>query len=190
MRKKLKGSLLIEALVSLFIITTAFMGSIETQTFMQTSTIESSRRAQAYFILNSMVDRLRSNEHAAPCYAFTSSAGIGPYVGANAALPPACIGITEALTQARADKDIFQWDEMLRIGGVRNKSGESVGGLKNSRGCISVDTTTNPNFPTYTVSVAWEGTGASGISSGLCAKGSYGDDSLRRVISAKIQVTI
>jgi len=185
--QKQQGAIMAEVLVALFFVVVVFMGHIGSQSFMQNSSIEASRRAQAYIVLNDMVERMQSNRQTASCYAFTL--GNWPYVGQWGSLPPTCAGAGTAETQLRADQDIAAWHQLLVNGGVTNPdTGQAVGGLKNGRGCISVDTTTNP--PTYTISVAWEGSSLQTIAGNNlqpCAMWSYDSEQLRRVISTKVQ---
>jgi len=152
---------------------------------MQNSSIESSRRAQAQIILNDMVERMEANRATVRCYAFT--VGGYPFVGMWGSVPT-CAGFGNPETQLRANQDLLAWHNLLLTGGVVNGMGQSVGGLKNGRGCISIDETTVP--ATYTISVAWEGSSLQYIPANVnepCARWYYNSENLRRVLSAKVQ---
>lgn len=186
---KQQGAIMVEVLVALFFVVVVFMGHIGSQAFMQKSSIEASRRAHAQILLNDIVERMQANRAVAPCYAFTN--GAAPVVGKSGA-PPTCTGFGTPETQARATQDLLEWHQALLNGGVTNQNNESIGGLKNGRGCISIDETTTPS--TYTLAVAWEGSSPQTIPGNAlpeneCATGAYGSESptLRRVISRKVQ---
>jgi len=175
---KQKGAIMIEVVVALFFVTVVFVGHIGSQAFMQRNSMEASRRAQAQVILNDIIERMQQNRQAAGCYAF-STAGSGPYVGVGGSLPGACGGTGNPETQLVADADLLAWHNRL------TQSGSS--GLRNGRGCISIDESTNPD--TYTISVAWESAEPLFIAANAsmpCGQGSY-NESRRRVISTQVQ---
>jgi len=182
-----RGAIMMEVVVAIFFVTTVFIGHIGSQVFMQKSSVEAGRRAQAYTIVNNMVERMQANRQAARCYAISNATG-SPYVGVCGGVPGACADFGDPDTQAVADSDIQAWHDLLVDGAATNAGGDSIGGLKNGRGCIILDETTDPD--TYSVSIAWEGSDSLTIAgnAGLpCAQGSYGSEALRRVISVDLQ---
>ena len=181
---------MVEVLVALFFVVVVFMGHIGSQTFMQNSSIEASRRAQAQILLNDIVERMQANRGAVQCYAFTINNY--PFVGVGGSVPPACGGFGTPETQLRATADLQAWHQLLLNGGVTNQLGQGVGGLKNGKGCISIDETTIP--ATYTISIAWEGSSLQSMPANvneMCAKWYYwGGENMRRVISTRVQFGI
>lgn len=184
-----QGAIMVEVLVALFFVVVVFMGHIGSQTFMQKSSIEASRRAHAQILLNDMVERMQANRAVAQCYAFTN--GGAPFVGIGGG-PPTCTGFGTPDTQARATQDLLEWHQALLNGGVTDQNNSPIGGLKNGRGCISIDETTTP--ATYNIAVAWEGSSPQTIPGNAlpendCARGLYGseDPTLRRIISRQVQ---
>jgi type IV pilus assembly protein PilV len=177
---------MMEIVIAIFFITVVFMGHIGSQSFMQKSSMETARRAQAQILLNDIVERMQANRSAIRCYAF-SGAGGSPYVGSGGSAPAPCGGFADPETQLIADTDLQAWHRLLSQGSS-STGGTATGGLKKGRGCIAIDETTNPD--TYTVSIAWEGSDNLSIPGNInfpCASGTYGTEFLRRVISTQVQ---
>ena len=181
------GFTMIEVLVSILIMTLGLLGLAAIQARAQQAELESYQRAQALILLQDMVDRINSNRKAAGCYAFTPFPENGTtFAGVGAAAAPVCAGAYGTIqTRAQADADMLEWHNLLK-GAAEAIGANQVGAMIGARGCVSLDTTVNPNI--YRVSVAWQGMTPTVDPSGLptplhCAAGQYGTapgDSLRR----------
>jgi type IV pilus assembly protein PilV len=187
-RKRQKGALMMEVLVSLFFVVTVFMGVLGSQVFMQKSTAEVSQRTQAISIMNSMVNRMMSNRRASGCYNITDTTGVSPYLGVGGFSPGMCGGFGDAETQAVAGDDLQDWsDQLVGSSGV-DGDGNQIKNLKNAKGCISFDDTTIP--PVITVAIAWEGSSEQLAPLSNCGKGAYSSESVRRAVQTKVQIGI
>lgn len=178
---------MIEILVSIMIMTIGLLGLAALQARAQQAELESYQRAQALVLLQDMADRINTNRQAAGCYAITPLPDNGTvFVGSGATSVPPCPGAYgTAQTQAQARTDLTEWDGNLK-GAAEALSGNQVGAMIGARGCISYDTSVTPNV--YRVSVAWQGMSPTVDPSSVdptlsCAKGNYGTDLQRRVIS-------
>jgi type IV pilus assembly protein PilV len=179
------GISLIEVLVTLVILLLGLLGLAGTMMQSQRSETESYQRVQALILLQDMVARINTNRRAAPCYAFTTDAAAGtPFLGTSTALAPTCATGTGA-QQALALRDLEQWSDLLK--GAAEVSGTAnVGAMIGGRGCVTYDALTD----IYQVSVAWQGLGKTVAPSTAwaCAKGEYGEDAFRRVVSVTLRI--
>lgn len=198
-RQKQMGTTLLEVLVSLVILMVALLGLAGLQAQGQRSEMESYQRIQAMVLLQDMAGRINANRKVASCYAFTTNAAAGtPYLGVSAtAAPAACIAGT-ASENAQVAADLTAWSQALN-GAAEVAAGANVGAMIGARGCISYDATTaltNPTTATviagtgiYTLSVSWQGLGATAVSTPNCAKGLYGaNDAMRRTVSLTMRM--
>lgn len=179
------GSALIEVLVTLLILLIGLLGLAGLQVQAQRSEMESYQRVQALVLLQDMVGRLNANRSVAACYAVTTDTTAGtPFLGMNSTVTPACaLGTTEQ--KAIAIQDMQDWHNLL-MGQAETASGGNVGAMIGARGCVSVDPA-DPNL--YTVSVAWQGLGATFAPAGQnCGKNLYGNEAQRRVVSLTVRI--
>ena len=190
--RALRGFTMLEVLISIFIMTIGLLGLAGMQIRAQQAELESYQRAQALILVNDMIDRVNANRSAAQCYNFTAAANGTPFAGggtANAA--PVCGAFGTIETRGRANTDLTEWHGALN-GAAEQLSGASVGAMTGARGCVSLDTTVNPNQ--YRVSVAWQGSTptrnpTSVDASYTCGTGQYGgDEAIRRVISVTFPI--
>lgn len=167
------GFSLIEILVAIFILVLGLLGFAALQARATTAELESYQRVQALILAQDIVDRINANRKVASCYVTGSTLGTG-YSGT-----PSC-SAGSAAQQTQAINDLNEWDALLK-GAAETKGTANVGAMVGARGCISYDTSSK----IYTVEVAWQGkSSTTSPSSGLtCGSGSYGSETLRRVVS-------
>lgn len=179
------GTALIEVLVTLLILLIGLLGLAGLQVQAQRSEMESYQRVQALILLQDMVGRINANRKVASCYAVTTDTTNGtPFLGTSSTIvTPACtMGTTEQ--QAIAVEDMQGWHNLL-LGAAETAAGGNMGAMIGARGCVSYDTTTN----LYTVTVAWQGLGATFAPVGQnCGKNQYGNEAQRRVVSLTVRI--
>ncbi len=171
-----------ETLITLMVLLLGMLGLVSLLLAAQRAEAETYQRAQALILLQDMVDRINANRTAAGCYAITSDTVNGaPYLGTGAGtIPPCSLGTLQAYTLANSD--LAAWNSLLA--GATEVQGSNVGAMLGARGCVSYTS------GVYLVSVAWQGKApTSAPVSGLsCGKGLYGNEALRRVVSATLQI--
>lgn len=187
---KQRGFTLIEVLVAVLVLLLGLLGMAGVQVRATQAEFESYQRKQALILLQDMVDRMQANRLVAACYAITAVGG-SPFAGTNAAgasatasLPACTFGSTEA--KAVANDDLSKWSDEL-FGAAETIGTSNVGAMNLARGCI-VDNGVGTG--SYTISVAWLGTAPTAPPPAAlnCGTGLYGNESLRRVVSATLQV--
>lgn len=183
------GISMIEALVTIVILSLGLLGLAGLMSENLRATMESYQRTQALVLIQDMSVRMTSNRLVAACYALTTNLGTGtPYLGTGVTSTPVCSAGTLA-QQIRATRDLAEWNSLLQ--GVSEKTaasgGTNVGAMVGARGCIS---TIAAN--TYLITVVWQGIGKTQAPpSGLaCGTGLYGDETQRRAISTTLRIPI
>lgn len=172
------GFLLIEVLVTIFIVSFGLLGLAGFIYKSNQSQFEGYERTQALILVEDMVSRLRANGAVANCYGSATAINYGY----GTSTLPTCSAGTLAQQQT-AGADFQAWQDALL--GASETSGGNVGGVREARGCIKVIASN-----TYLVSVAWQGvarTGSPADGSG-CGTNQYGDEALRRVISTLVRI--
>ncbi|MFT5046713.1 MAG: type IV pilus assembly protein PilV [Porticoccaceae bacterium] len=134
---------------------------------------------QAVLLMTDMVNRLTTNNGAAPCYITASSV----YFGSNSTYAPTC-SYGSIAQQASAINDLAAWDATLK-GSSETLAGASVGGIIGARGCVFYDSVADA----YYVTVAWQGLGLTFAPpiANSCGANLYGDELSRRVVSATVK---
>lgn len=181
--KRQSGFSMIEVLVSLVILLLGLLGLAGLILVSQRGETESYQRSQALMLLQDMVSRINANRTVAACY-ITNSTTTASYVGTNGTLPPPCaFGTLPA--NALANADIQAWSNLL-TGSSETLGGNNAGAMVGARGCVTFDPVAN----VYMVSVAWQGIAptTAPIASLTCGQNQYGDEALRRVVSAPVQI--
>ena len=178
------GFLMIEVLITMFILLIGLLGVVGLQARAQQAENDSYQRAQALMLLRDMADRLNANRANAASY-ITGTSGttvMGKGSGKD------CTGPT-----ATADIDLCAWSAAL-VGASESRAGGTcdianptycAGTMIDARGCI-----TNPSTSIYLVQVVWQGLGptAAPASSVLCGKDAYGADEQRRAVTTMVQI--
>jgi type IV pilus assembly protein PilV len=182
-----QGSSLIEVLVTLFILMVALVGLTGLMVQSQAAELESYQRMQALQIAQDLVSRMTSNPKQAACYVTAN------YMGTGVTAAPVCTGSAPGNAQDRAEKDMTEWDLLLKGRAELDNSGNKIGAVLGARGCVTAIASTDPTKANeYQVSVAWQGSIASfappaGIT---CGVGLYGVDTQRRAVSLTVHVPV
>ena len=184
------GFTLIEVLVAILVLLLGLLGMAGVQLRATQAEYESYQRKQALLLLQDIMDRLQANRLVASCYAVTSSSTGAPFAGTNSAgtasatasLPACTAG--SLVAQAVANNDLTSWSDAL-YGAAETLNSNSVGTISAARGCVVAN-----GAGVYTVSVAWKGIAPTAAPPAAlnCGTGLYGDEALRRVVSATLQV--
>jgi type IV pilus assembly protein PilV len=163
-----RGVTLIEVLVALVLSVIGILGMIAMQMRAYAADAESYQRASAEILLQDMVSRINGNRSSAASYV-QGDVGVGPV--------QSCAG-----TATLAAQDLCQWGNLLR--GVAEQShGNLVGAMTDARGCIS-----SIDARTYIVSVVWAGVTPTGAPATACGLNAYGDERLRRAVTAIVRI--
>lgn len=194
--RRQSGFSMVEVLVTIIILLVGLLGLAGLMVQSQHSEMESYQRVQALILLQDMVGRINANRKVASCYAFTPSTLSNPassstFLGTASTVSPACTTGTTA-QNAQAVQDMNAWNTLL-TGAAEVSGGNNVGAMVGARGCVSYGAGTElldvngvviPGTGIYTIAVAWQGLGSTGIATPFCAQGLYGtNDAQRRVVS-------
>lgn len=185
-RNRQGGTAMIEVLVTLLILLIGLLGLAGLQMQAQRSEMESYQRVQALVLLQDMVGRINANRKVASCYAVTTDTTNGtPFLGTSSTMgTPACTAGTVE-QNAMAVQDMQDWQNLL-LGAAEAAAGGNVGAMIGARGCVS-PAPGDPNL--YTVTVAWQGLGATFAPVGQnCGKNQYGNEAQRRVVSLTVRI--
>lgn len=174
------GISLIEALVSIVILSIGVLGLAGLQARAMNAEFESYQRSQAIVLVNDMADRIRMNRVSMGVFK-----NISGYLGTSASYTPNCA------SAARSDVDLCAWHTLLQ-GAGETSGGSNVGAMIGARGCISYDVATElagiPDSGVFTVAVAWQGTQDTVAPSISCADGLYGAETKRRTIAVNFRL--
>ena len=178
----MRGTTMLEVLITIVILAFGLLGVVGLQSKMQVAEVESYQRAQAILLLQDMVDRINANRANAPSYVSGTEFGTGHSPGT-------------CPTSAGAARDQCEWSYALK-GAAETSGSSNLGAMIGARGCIEQLQAVNPATGVctpgiYLVSVAWQGFSATNVTSTpaqTCGSGDYTDNKLRRVISARIMV--
>jgi len=177
-----RGSSLVEIMVTLVILAFGLLGVASLQTKVGVAEMESYQRAQALLALSQMTERMSANTANAANYVSNTPVGTGD------GQPVDCSGIA-----AGANRDLCEWSNTLK-GTTESSAGANTGGLTGGRGCVTQVQAPNPALGVcsagiYQVSVAWQGMAPTATPVLACATGQYGgNDAYRRVIAATVYV--
>ena len=179
-----RGFAMIEVLVTLVIVLVGLLGAAGVLIVGHQSSVEAYQRTQALILLEDMRDRLSANRQVADCYAVSDPATGSPALGTGYSGTPSC-GLGTPEQQATAIADLQEWSDLLAGVSETSSTGASVGAMIGARGCISFNAATK----TYVVTVTWQGLGETAAPPNeiSCARGRYGNDSLRRAVSVSAQ---
>jgi type IV pilus assembly protein PilV len=175
------GYLMIEVLITMFILMIGLLGVVGLQARAQQAENESYQRTQALVLLRDMADRIYANRIAAASYITGTTVPLGNGSTKDCSAP----GTT-------ADVDLCAWSAAL-VGAAESSGGacnvttgaNCVGAMIGARGCI-----TSTAADTYLVEVAWQGlnTTAAPPGSVACGSGSYGVEEQRRAVTTVVQI--
>jgi type IV pilus assembly protein PilV len=190
------GYLMIEVLITMFILAIGLLGVVGLQARAEQAETDSYQRTQALILAQDMADRISANRAAA--FDTTTS----PYVVDPAAATPGeplGTGSTRncATPATTADIDLCAWSDAL-LGAAESYGGSCdttststrgancAGTLLKARGCI-----TSPAAHTYMIEVVWQGLTASAAppSTVVCGQTLYGaDEGFRRAVTTIVQI--
>lgn len=175
------GFLMIEVLITMFILVIGLLGVVGLQARAQQAETESYQRTQALILLRDMADRLNANRNNAATYPTGTPLGTGNDL-------TVC---TAPANTMEADK--CAWSAAL-IGAAEttgtcniSTGANCVGAMIGARGCI---TELDATAKIYLIEVAWQGLSptAAPPTSVDCGKDAYGAEELRRAVTTIVQI--
>ena len=176
-----RGTTMLEVLVTIIILAFGMLGLAGLQSKIFVAEMESYQRGQAVVLMNNMVERINANRNAADTY-------VGIAVGKEDDGEPAdCSGAAAGL-----ERDRCEWSNALK-GAAETSGGKTVGGAIGARGCVTeirkTDDTLGVCTPgIYLVTVAWQGLSPTSEPNVACGKDEFGDERLRRALSARVSI--
>lgn len=180
-----RGATLIEILITLIILLFGLLGLVGISSRAHMTELESLQRIQALHLVQDIANRLNANRKVATCY---SNGSAGVTLGTGSSSVPTC-ALGNAQQQAQVAADLTAWDNLIKGEAEVLQSGSRVGAMIGAVGCITQD---EPNV--YLIAIAWQGmvrTAEPKLSDGTvfpCGKGMFGDESLHRVVTTKVQI--
>jgi type IV pilus assembly protein PilV len=188
---KQTGYLMIEVLITMFILAVGLLGVVGLQARAEQAETDSYQRTQALILAQDIADRISANR----TVAFDTSTS--PYVVPTTA--PLGTGSAKdcSAPATTADIDLCAWSNALigaaeSYGGTCDTSAASTRGancagtLLNARGCI-----TSPATHVYLIQVVWQGTTAGYAPPGSVACGANlynAIDDYRRAVTTVVQI--
>ena len=173
------GFLMIEVLITMFILVIGLLGVVGLQARAQQAETESYQRTQALVLLRDMVDRLNANRNNAASYV-TGSAPLGTGNSLDCSAPVTTLAM-----------DQCAWSAAL-IGAAETTGtcdlatgANCVGAMIGARGCIS---TIGANI--YLIEVAWQGLSPTAVppDSVTCGVDEYGAEEFRRAVTTVVEI--
>jgi len=174
------GFLMIEVLITMFILVLGLLGVVGLQARAQQAENESYQRSQALILLRDMADRLNANRNNAAAYVTTTPLGTG-----NDLTVCAAPGNTMEIDKCAWSAALIGAAETT--GTCNTSTGANcVGAMIGARGCITKDATAN----IYLIEVAWQGLAptAAPPASVTCGQNLYGAEELRRAVTTVVQI--
>jgi type IV pilus assembly protein PilV len=162
--RALRGFAILEALVTIVLLSFGILGLVGLQAKMQAAEMESYQRSQALLLLEDMAARLNTNRAVAADYVTATPVGTG--------------GTEPTDCSAKAvgyERDLCEWSNALK-GSAETLGGNAVGTLIGGRGCIEEIAGAVP--PRYQIVVTWQGLHQSRAPDIACATGAYGNEAL------------
>jgi len=171
-----RGFAILEALVTIVLLSFGILGLVGLQAKMQAAEMESYQRSQALLLLEDMAARLSTNRAVAVDYVTATPVGTGDSEPADCSV--------KALGHER---DLCEWSNALK-GSAEQLGGNAVGSLIGGRGCIDEIAGATP--PRYQIVVAWQGLHQSRAPDFECASGNYGSEALglRRAVAKVVAI--
>lgn len=170
-RARQGGVSLIEVLVSVVIVVLGLLGLAGLQSHATVAEMEAFQRAQALVLLQDMVDRVNANRLIKNQFT-TAPLGTGNSV-------QSCNAFVDY------QRDHCELSNAL-LGAAETSTAGKVGAMIGARGCIELVKPTMPRE--YRVSVVWQGLSATKEPTTPCGAGEYGDDRMRRAVTANVVI--
>ncbi|WP_439107207.1 type IV pilus modification protein PilV [Congregibacter sp.] len=180
---KQRGVGLIEVLITLLILAVGLLGLAGLQLGTVNGQFDAYQRAQALLLAEEMAGRLRANATVA------STAG-NLYLAAPGDDLYGARDVEDCTTKVDlAERDLCEWNNALvgsSVQRVADPDNPNLGSIISARGCIESIGAVGDAFVTIRVTVAWQGFASTQAPAIGCASGEYGDETLRRTVSANI----
>jgi len=176
-RRPAGGFSLLEVLIAVVVFAFGILGLARLQMRTSLASTEAVQRAQVIQLVQDMVDRVNSNRNNADNYVQASE-----LVGSGSAAD--C-----TLVAAGADRDVCQWNNLLR--GVSAVEGSTqLGSVLGARGCIRrlTDAAGTAIDRSYVVAIAWQGLVPTAPPENTCGQGQFDDESKRRVYAFTLRI--
>jgi type IV pilus assembly protein PilV len=162
------GTSLVEVLVAMVITVIGLLGLMALQMRAYSAESESYQRAHAAILLEDLRNRIEANRANAADY-------VAADVGVGAAED--CAGLTGA------ELDLCEWGNLLRGAAEIDEDDNRVGAMLLARGCV-----VSPAADVYVISVVWQGTNETAAPATTCGQGDYGNEALRRAVTAIVRI--
>jgi len=179
-----RGLGLIEILITILVVAIGMLGMAGLLISAKQATYDSVQRTTAVQLTEDMITRMRLNSGVDELAAYVAANDVGSGTFSAAYTDPGCSSTSHCDTSDLVNVDLFDWEQQL-MGVAEAAGGNNTGGLVSPTGCITVDTTTDPDI--YTVAVAWRGVVARDnptVSACGAASGLYGaSNEFRRVVA-------
>jgi type IV pilus assembly protein PilV len=180
-RASQRGFLMIEVLITMFILVIGLLGVVGLQARAQQAETESYQRSQALILLRDMADRMSANRANVANYVTASALGTGD--NNSVCTAPA----------STVDIDKCAWSTALigaaeTTGACNIATGANcVGAMIGARGCITQLDAVNR---IYLIQVVWQGLAptAAPPASVTCGANQYGPEELRRAVTTVVQI--
>ena len=178
-----RGFLMIEVLITMFILVIGLLGVVGLQARAQQAETESYQRSQALILLRDMADRMSANRANVANYVTAPGTALG--TGDNNAFCTA--------PASTVDIDKCAWSTAL-IGAAESTGtcnittgANCVGAMIGARGCV---TQLDPVNRIYLIQVVWQGLAptAAPPASVTCGATLYGAEELRRAVTTVVQI--
>jgi type IV pilus assembly protein PilV len=177
-RSRESGYLLIEVLITMFILAIGLLGVVGLQARAQQAETDSYQRTQGLVLLRDIASRINANHG----QAFNTTGS--PYLVPTTAPLGTASTIDCTAPTTTPDIDLCAWDAALK-GVAETSGGSNVGTMIGARGCI-----TSPAAHTYLVEVVWQGLTPSAAppSTVACGATNYGAEEQRRAVTTIVQI--
>lgn len=182
---KVSGSTLLEALVSVVVLSIGLLGIGLLQLQSKHLNFQAIQRSTASMLTNEIIERMRNNRDQLGNYLATVGGG-----ALESEEDPECSVDNPCILQELAGYDLWQWEQSID-GAAETLGSDNAGGLSQATGCITGPAGGGSGL--YTVSVAWRGQStADSVSSNTCGTttGKYdensGDNAYRRLLAVNV----
>lgn len=174
------GFLMIEVLITMFILVIGLLGVVGLQARAQQAETESYQRTQALILLRDMSDRINANRTNAASYVTTSPLGTSNTLTCTA--PTTIVDIDKCAWSA-ALIGAAETTGTCNVSTGQNCAGAMIGG----RGCVTQLDATNR---IYLIEVSWQGLvpTAAPPASVTCGANLYGAEEYRRTVTTVLQI--
>ena len=169
------GISLLEVMITIVIMAFGLLGLAGLQMKTRSIEMESYQRAQAMVILNGMASQFQMSRGSATNYVKAGT------IGGT---------VKDCSAEEGANYDICQWGNALS-GAAEASGGTNLGAMMGAKACVveisPPDASKGICAPgVYELTVTWQGLFKTSAPNNACAKGTYGDDALRRAISLRV----